>query len=158
MWPSLAACALAVLVGASVALAQNKSTGLTGIDRAEDVIQARQIVMAAVEHEMMVLDLALGGRVIALDELQARGFTIFSYLSAFAHLFPPQTMPAADGSNGTSALPLVWEEFDAFYDAVQQATNLALDVSQAKDIDQFKQAAGPLRAACDSCHAKYMRP
>jgi cytochrome c556 len=150
--------ALAVLAGASVVSAQHKVTGLTGIDRADDVIQARQIIMSGVEHEMMVLDLALGGREIALAELQARAFTIFSYLSAFPHLFPPETMPAADGSNATSALPSVWDEFTAFYDAVQQAANVALDASQAKDMAEFKPSAGQLRAACDSCHARYMRP
>jgi len=36
-------------------------------------------------------------------------------LTAFPHLFPPQTQPSADAPFPTAAAPALWKEFEDFY-------------------------------------------
>ena len=50
----------------------------------------------------------------------------------------------------------MWKEFADFYDRAAAAAKTALDASQADTLDHFKPLGTQLRAACDSCHAKYM--
>ncbi|HKD26900.1 MAG TPA: hypothetical protein VKC66_13485, partial [Xanthobacteraceae bacterium] len=49
-----------VAVSATVR-SEDRVPGLTGIDRSDDVIAARQLLMDGVESEMMVIELALEG-------------------------------------------------------------------------------------------------
>jgi hypothetical protein len=70
--------------------AEDRVPGLTGIDRSDDVIQARQLLMDGVESEMMVIELGLEGRAPQLDDLKARADRISTLLTAFPHLFPPR--------------------------------------------------------------------
>jgi len=116
--------------------------------------------MDGIESEMMVIELGLEGRAPQLDDLKARADRISTLLTAFPHLFPPQTKPgkAADGSpiNTTATLAL-WQNFDAFYDIAKGAATSAYDASQAGTADQFRDHAKKLRVACDGCHAQYMK-
>lgn len=133
--------------------------GLTGIDRADEVIQARQLVMDGIDAEMMPIDLFGAGQNYPLAELTAHADRIGTLLTAFPHLFPPQTKPgkAADGSpSPTTATPAIWEHFDDFYAKVMAAAKLAYDTSQAANADALKAQGTKLRAACDACHAVYM--
>src|SRR5436190_19518607 len=83
---------LAVAAGVSLsALAQNDTTGLTGGDRPDDVIMARQLLMEGMEEEMMVVELSVEGKEFKLADLQARAYSMQRLLAAFPHLFPPQT-------------------------------------------------------------------
>ena len=153
--------ALSVIVAASMKVrSEDRVPGLTGIDRSDDVIQARQLLMDGIESEMMVIELGLEGRAPQLDDLKARADRISTLLTAFPHLFPPQTKPgkAADGSpiNTTATLAL-WQSFDAFYGIAKGAATTAYDASQASTADQFRERAKKLRAACDGCHAQYMK-
>jgi hypothetical protein len=112
--------ALSVMAAASMkVLSEDRVPGLTRIDRSDDVIQARQLLMDGIESEMMVIELGLEAKAPQLDDLKARADRISTLLTAFPHLFPPQTRPgvAADGSpiNTTATLAL-WQNFDAFYD------------------------------------------
>src|SRR5215475_10180336 len=113
-----AAMALAITVALSATVrSEDRVPGLTGIDRSDDVIQARQLLMDGIESEMMVIELGLEGTAPQLDDLKARADRISTLLTAFPHLFPPQTKPglAADGTpiNTTATLAL-WQNFDAF--------------------------------------------
>lgn len=161
--PATAIAALAVLVvamaGALTTRGEERVPGLTGTDRPDDVVQARQIVMDGIDAEMMPIDLAGAGKAYQLDELKAHADRISTMLTVFPHLFPPQTKPAAaaDGSPSlTTATPAIWENFDDFYGMAQAAAATALDASRAETADRFKDIGKQLRAACDGCHAKYM--
>jgi hypothetical protein len=137
--------ALSVMVAGSMKVyAEDRVPGLTGIDRSDDVIQARQLLMDGIESEMMVIELGLEGRAPQLDDLKARADRISTLLTAFPHLFPPQTKPgvAADGSpiNTTATLGL-WQNFDSFYDIAKGAASTAYDASQAGGADQFREQA-----------------
>jgi cytochrome c556 len=150
--------ALAVLCVATLiaAHAEQRVPGLTGIDHAADVVQARQLLMTQIDEDMQLVDLAAGGKDIPLDELKTNANRISVMLGAFPHLFPPQTKPGPD-TFSTAAAPAVWQDFEAFYGQTDAAAKLAYDGSQAAAIDQFRDSAKKLRAACDGCHAKYMK-
>ena len=151
--------ALAVLCAATfiAARAEQRVPGLTGIDRAADVVQARQLLMSEIEEEMQAIDLVAGGKDLSLDDLKANAYRINTMLAAFPHLFPPQTKPSTGpDSLPTSAAPEVWQDFDAFYSLSEAAAKIAYEASQATAIEQFREQAGKLRTACDGCHGKYM--
>jgi cytochrome c556 len=156
-----AGMALAVMVALSAKVrSEDRVPGLTGIDRSDDVIAARQLVMDGIESEMMVIELALDGKAPQLEDLKARADRISTLLTTFPHLFPPQTKPgkAADGSPiNTTATPAIWQDFDAFYGIAKDAATTAYDASQAGTADKFGEQAKKLRAACDGCHAQYMK-
>ena len=161
--PTMAIAALVVFVsattGALTTRGGDRIPGLTGIDRPDDIIQARQLVMDGVESQMMVIEIGLEGNTPQLDDLKARADRISTLLTAFPHLFPPQTKPgvSADGSpiNTTATLAL-WQDFDAFYGITKDAATAAYDASQARTADQFREHAKKLRSGCDACHAQYM--
>lgn len=152
--------ALAVAIaGPSTARSEDRVPGLTGTDRPDEVVQARQLLMDGIETEMGVIELALEGKAPPFDDLKARADRISTLLTAFPHLFPPQTKPgvAADGPPSlTTATLALWQDFDAFYGFAKGAANTAYDASQAGTADQFREQAKKLRAACDDCHTKYM--
>jgi cytochrome c556 len=152
--------ALSVIVAAAVRVrSEDRVPGLTGIDRSDDVIAARQSLMDGVESEMMVIELGLEGSGPQFDDLRARADRISTLLTAFPHLFPPQTKPgvAADGSPiNTTATLAIWQDFDAFYGIAKDAAMTAYDASQAGAADRFREQVKKLRVACDGCHAQYM--
>jgi len=150
--------ALAVLCAATfiAARAEQSVPGLTGINHAADVVQARQLLMTQIDEDMQLVDLAAGGKDFPLDELKTNANRISIMLGAFSHLFPPQTKPGPDEFS-TAAAPAIWQDFEAFYGQTDAAAKLAYDASQAAAIDQFRDSAKKLRTACDGCHAKYMK-
>ena len=88
---------LVVIIGAVAhvgARAEQRVPGLTGIDRAGDVVQARQLLMSGIEEEMQAIDVVAGGKDLPLDDLKANAYRINTMLAAFPHLFPPQTKPS----------------------------------------------------------------
>ncbi len=138
---------------------QDKVPGLTGIDRSDEVIQARQLLMDGIETEMAGVELGLEAKQIQLEDLKLHADRISTLLAAFPHLFPPQTKPAvgSDGSpSPTTATLAIWQDFDTFYRMAQAAAMTAYDTSQAADLEAFRAQAKKLRVACDSCHAQYM--
>jgi cytochrome c556 len=156
---AMIALAVAISVSAKVR-SEDRIPGLTGIDRSDDVIAARQLIMDGIESEMMVIELGLQGNAPQFDDLKARADRISTLLAAFPHLFPPQTKPgvSADGSPiNTTATPAIWQDFEAFYGIAKGATTTAYDASQAGTAAQFREQAKKLRDACDGCHAKYMK-
>ena len=147
------------IVSLSTARGEDRVPGLTGTDRPDDVVQARQLLMDGVETEMGVIELALEGKAPDLGDLKMRADRISTLLTAFPHLFPPQTKPgvSADGTPSTTTATLaIWQNFDAFYDTAKGAATSAYDASQAATAEQFKEHVKKLRGACDGCHAQYM--
>jgi cytochrome c556 len=153
---SLGALATLCAVTFIAARAEQRVPGLTGIDHAADVVQARQLLMSGIEEDMQPIDLVAGGRDLPLDEVKSNAYRINIMLAAFPHLFPPQTKPGPDEFS-TAAAPAIWQDFDAFYSQSDAAAKVAYDASQATAIDQFRESAKKLRAACDGCHGKYMK-
>jgi cytochrome c556 len=155
-----AALALTVMITASAMVrSEDRVPGLTGIDQADDVIAARQLVMDGIESEMMVIEIGLEGNAPQFDDLKARADRISTLLTAFPHLFPPQTKPgkAADGSPiNTTATLAIWQDFDGFYGIAKGAATTAYDASQVGTADQFREHVKKLRSACDGCHAQFM--
>jgi cytochrome c556 len=150
---------LLAIIGAAVlagARAQERAPGLTGIDHAPDVVQARQLLMSQIDEEMQPVDLVAGGKDLPLDELKSNVYRINTMLAAFPHLFPPQTKPGPDAFS-TAAAPEIWQNFEAFYGQVDAAAKVAYEASQATAIGPFRESAKKLRQACDGCHAKYMK-
>jgi cytochrome c556 len=150
--------ALAVLCAATLiaARAEQGVPGLTGIGHAPEVVQARQLLMSQIDDEMQLVDLVAGGKDLSLDELKSNANRISIMLGAFPHLFPPQTKPGPDAFS-TAAAPEIWQDFEAFYGQTDAAAKVAYDASQATAIDQLRDNAKKLRAACDGCHGKYMK-
>jgi cytochrome c556 len=151
---------VAIVTGSLTAGGEDRVPGLTGTDRPDEVVQARQLLMDGMETEMAVIELALEGNAPQLDDLKARSDRISILLTAFPHLFPPQTKPgvSADGSPSiTTATPAIWQNFDAFYGIAKDAATAAYDASQAGTADQFREQVKKLRSGCDGCHAQYMR-
>jgi cytochrome c556 len=159
--PVAAIIALLVIVASWMKVrSEDRVPSLTGIDRSDDVIQARQLLMDSIESEMMDIEIALELRAPQFNDLKARADRISTMLTAFPHLFPPQTKPgvAADGSTiNTTATLALWQNFDAFYDMAKSAATVALDGNQASTLDQFREHVKKLRVACDGCHAQYMK-
>ena len=149
---TLVLCAVAIVA----ARAEQRVPGLTGIDHAADVVQARQLLMSQIDEEIQSIDLVAGGKDVPLDEIKSNAYRINTMLAAFPHLFAPQTKPGPDAFS-TAAAPEIWRDFEAFYGQADAAAKVAYDASQATTIDQFRESAKKLRAACDGCHAKYMK-
>src|SRR5258708_4843952 len=127
--------ALSVMVAAAVKVhSEDRVPGLTGIDRSDDVIAARQLLMDGVESEMMVIEIGLEGSAPQFDDLKARADRISTLLTAFPHLFPPQTKPgkAADGAPiNTTATLAIWQRIDALYGIINDSAMKYYDARQA---------------------------
>jgi cytochrome c556 len=63
-----------------------------------------------------------------------------------------------DPATDTFASPDVWSNFADFYQRAQAASKIAFEASRAKRPDDFKALIVQLRAACNGCHATYMKP
>ncbi len=142
--------ALAVLCAATfiAARAEQGVPGLTGIDHAAEVVQARQLLMSQIDDEMQPVDLVAGGKDLSLDELKSNANRISIMLGAFPHLFPPQTKPGPDAFS-TAAAPAIWQDFEAFYGQTDAAAKRRLRCEPGhRDrpvSGQRQEAAGGLR-------------
>jgi hypothetical protein len=159
-WRGFVVGALTGLVmAAATGHAQDAVTGRTGATHPADLVTARQLLMSAVEAEMMVIDGAVIDGTGRLESLTARAYAINILLLAFSHLFAPETAPGAmrkEEGIQIRANALVWHEFTDFYDRVQASAAIAFDASQAPDLGAFRTAGRTLRETCDSCHARFM--
>ena len=130
----------------------------------KDTIFARKILMGAIDMNMDEIEtmLAPGGKPEAAEVLE-HAETISTMLMSFPHLFPPSTNQwkpddkDRDPATDTSASPELWRNFADFYQRAQAASKLAWDASRAKHGNEFRELIGQLRAACNSCHATYMK-
>jgi hypothetical protein len=89
--------------GTLTAHAQDRLPGLTGADRPDDVVMARQLLMSGIEDEMMAIEVATEAKEFQLNDLKPHAYVISTLLTAFPHLFPPQTKPSASRDVSPSA-------------------------------------------------------
>jgi cytochrome c556 len=133
----------------------------TAVTRTDDYVLGRQMLMNLNETAMTPIDRLANGQNVDLGLAKSQAFIISSVLSAAPHMFPSTTKPVFDKDGAptpsTAASPKIWEDFDAFYQAMTDASNLAYDLSQVPDAAKARPIAMQLRAACDSCHDKYMQ-
>lgn len=155
---------LAVAMGLmGPALAQDtapgEAPGWTGITHPQDVVTARQALMFEVQRLMKPIDSYSAGVATDTVELRANAGMIATMLLAVPHLFPPTTdlYDADSESPATLALPAVWQSFETFYELSSAASAAATEMASMTDESDLRQAATDLRAACDACHAVYLR-
>jgi cytochrome c556 len=150
--------AIWLLASHSVSLAQNEAT-----PPAKDTIFARKILMGTVDMNMDEVEtmLAPGGK---LDVTDAREHlnTISVLLMAFPHLFPAATNQWKGGADRDPALdtfasPELWSNFAEFYRRASEASKIAFEASRTTRLNEFKTLVGQLRAACNSCHARFLK-
>jgi cytochrome c556 len=130
----------------------------------KDTIFARKILMGGIDMNMDEIETMLqpSGKFEGAEAVE-HADTISIMLQSFPHLFPPSTNqwkpndPDRDPATDTSASPELWRNFGDFYQRAQVASKLALDASHAKNGNEFKVLIGQLRAACNGCHAAYLR-
>jgi cytochrome c556 len=149
---------------ALLAIALSSTQGLALDQPApKDTIFARKILMGAIDMNMDEIEtmLAPGGKVEVADAVE-HADTISIMLMSFPHMFPPATNQwrpniDRDAATDTFASPDVWQNFSDFYQRARAASKLAFDASRAKHGNEFRELIGQLRAACNSCHATYMK-
>ncbi len=127
---------------------------------AAQIIAERQALMTELEILMRPLDSFTAGEPHDQAELRAAAATIAQELRTLPKLFPPATDlydPAA-AAPLTLALPSIWQSFSTFTALAESAAAAAARVSAATDADELRAAAAALRAACDACHAPFLRP
>jgi cytochrome c556 len=129
----------------------------------KDTIFARKILMGAIDTNMDEIEtmLAPEGR-FELAEGQEHAETISTMLMAFPHMFSILTNQwkfgaDRDPATDTLASPDVWANFSDFYQRATAASKLAYQASRAKRAADFKTLIAQLRAACNACHAAYMK-
>ena len=119
--------------------------------------------MGAIDMNMDEIEtmLAPGGKVEVADAVE-HADTISIMLMSFPHMFPP---PPTSGGRMSIAMrqpirshrPKCGRIFSDFYQRARAASKLAFDASRAKHGNEFRELIGQLRAACNSCHATYMK-
>ena len=129
----------------------------------KDTIFARKILMGAIDMNMDEIEtmLAPGGKFEPAEAVE-HSDTISIMLQSFPHLFPPSTNQWQAGADRDPALdtvasPDLWRNFADFYQRAQTASKIALDATRAKSGKEFKELIIQLRAACNGCHAAYMK-
>jgi cytochrome c556 len=134
--------------------------GFTAAAHAKDIIAARQDLMTQIEQLMIPIDgLQVGDKADA-KTLREHADLIAAMLMATPHLFPPNTNlydPAVE-QPATLAMPAIWQSFDGFYSLATAAAAAARDFGKTEGKDAQRKAGLALRAACDACHAGYLRP
>jgi cytochrome c556 len=108
---------------------------------------------------MQPIDSFTTGEHVELEVLRSNATTISRILAALPHLFPPTTNlydPNVE-EPATIALPAIWQSFPAFHALADAAARDAADMAGKSTADELAQAARSLRAACDACHAPYLR-
>ena len=162
---TLATVAAGLALAAALFAASFSAHGQDGsLPPPKDTIFARKILMGAIDMNMDEIEtmLAPGGKPEAAEVIE-HAETISTMLMSFPHLFPPGTNQwkpndkDRDPATDTSASPELWRNFADFYQRAQTASKLAFDASRAKHGNEFRALIGQLRAACNGCHAAYLK-
>jgi cytochrome c556 len=134
--------------------------GWTGVTLPAEVIKARFELMEHVEELMQPIDLITVGDPAEPAVLRQNAEVIGAMLGALPHLFPPTTNlfdPKA-AQPVTLAMPAIWQDFDSFHALAGAAVRAADVMANANTRESRIAASLALRAACDACHAKNLRP
>ena len=132
----------------------------TGVTEPEEVIEARRALMDQAENLMKPIDGFTVGEPADANVLRANAETIGAMLHAVPHLFPPPTNRFDPDAHDppTLALPAIWERFAAFETFAENAQRRAEALEMSEDGEPLREASVQLRAACDACHAGFMKP
>jgi cytochrome c556 len=148
------------LVAAAHTTAMSQDHNAAGL---KDEIFARKILMDTIDHHMDAIDWMLNsGKPVDLAEASGHADTISVMLMAFPHLFPAgtnqwQPNSARNPARDTFASPQLWTNFSDFYQRAAAASKLAYNASRARRESDLRNFMASLRAACDSCHALYVK-
>jgi cytochrome c556 len=151
------ACLAAMLGTGWMAAAQDQSAA-----KVEDVIVARKTMMDTLSDNMDQIEQMISTNKIDLNDAHEHADTISVMLMAFPHVFPPASNQWKPGTDidpvtGTYASPDLWTKFSDFYKRAGDASKTAYDMSRADKPDELKSRTKELRAACDGCHAAYLK-
>ena len=119
----------------------------------EAAIKYRQSVYKAIGSQMSAMVSIIKGQVAHKDDLPKLAAGLAGLATLTPHLFPANTQEGK-----TKALPLIWEEFDAFSDRLeelQQASAELADVAQGNDMRKFARTFSRLGKACKGCHDRF---
>ena len=132
----------------------------TGVTEPEEVIEARRALMDQAENLMKPIDSFTVGEPSDAKVMRANAETIGAMLHAVPHLFPPTTNRFDPDAHDppTLALPAIWERFAAFETFAENAQRMAAALEMSEDGEPLRAASVQLRAACDACHAGFMKP
>jgi cytochrome c556 len=128
----------------------------------QDAILARKAMMTMLSDYFDRIEAALAADKLDVATGKDQADTISVMLMAFPHLFATNTnlwKPGADldPATDTFASPDVWSKFADFYQRTAAASKFAYDMSRAENDNDFKATAMELRAACNACHAAYLK-
>jgi cytochrome c556 len=156
------AMTLAVLFVGVLASAFDASGQDQGAAIAKDAIQARKGLMDAISDNSDRIASMISAQEINVSEARACADTIAVMLTAFPHLFPPQSNQwregvDADPLTGTSASPDIWTNFADFYRIAATAAERADELRHADNEEDIKSLHRALGNVCDYCHALYMK-
>jgi cytochrome c556 len=134
--------------------------GWTGLTEPEEVIEARRVLMTEAERLIAPIDAFTIGTPADPMVLRDNARAIEALLLALPHLFPPTTnrYDPTVLEPPTTALPAIWDNFDAFLAQAEAAEMAAAALIEAADDESLRAASVRLRGACDACHAAYMKP
>ncbi len=155
---------LAALGLAAAAAAQDgapgDAPGWTGLTEADEIIEARRVLMIQTEELMRSIDAFADGAADDGAELRSTAATIEAMLLALPHLFPPTTNLYDPDTlePPTRALPEIWRDFAAFRAIAGAAEEAAAAIVEADGEPAMRAAARSLRATCDGCHARFAKP
>lgn len=132
----------------------------TGVTKPEELIEARRALMDQAENLMKPIDSFTVGEPSDAKLMRANAQTIGAMLHAVPHLFPPTTNRFDPDAHDppTLALPAIWERFAVFETFAENAQRMAAALEMSEDGEPLRAASVQLRAACDACHAGFMKP
>ncbi|WDR06344.1 cytochrome c [Devosia rhodophyticola] len=144
---SILASAALVLVGTSLGFAQDE---FVVPDSPEDIVAVRQALM---KEDGGILRQA--GELSGAEAVAAMQTVITNY-SHIPALFPEGSIVGDSG-----ALPVIWEDFDAFtaiVDTGTEAAKTAMAAAEAGDGTAYGAALKALGGSCGACHQQFRQP
>jgi cytochrome c556 len=161
---ALATLTIGALAFAPIASGQAPGGQASSVPPPKDTIFARKILMGAIDMNMDEIESMLAPNgTLEPAEAKEHADTISIMLMSFPHMFPAPTnqwTPGADRDPATDtfAAPDLWSNFADFYQRATTASKLAQEASRTRSLAEFKSLIGQLRAACNGCHEKYLKP
>lgn len=119
----------------------------------KEEIKYRQSVYSAIGSQMGAMASIIKGEVAHKDDLP----TLAAGLAGLAAL-TPDLFPENSQAGKTKALPLIWEEFDAFSDRLDELQIISAElakISQGNDMREFAHTLSRLGRACKGCHDRF---
>lgn len=142
------------------ASAPSAEPGWTGLTVADEIIEARRVLMIEAQRLMVPVDGLIAGEPVDEEVIRSNATTIEALLLALPHLFPPTTnlFDPNELDPPTLALPTIWQRFPAFMTFAGSAERAAAALQEANDAQALRAAGERLRSTCDVCHSSFMRP